>query len=64
MLPAPVVLEHLRTLELEGVEQPAHRWEAPVFNHRVKAVCAECNHNWMSNLEQQARPLLLTRIVQ
>lgn len=58
LLPEPLVLGHVRTLELEGVEQPSHGWEAPLFGQRVRAVCGGCNHGWMSDLEQQAQPVL------
>lgn len=38
------------------------RWESPPFSVRVRRVCHDCNHGWMSDLEQAAKPLLVPMI--
>jgi hypothetical protein len=39
-------------------EQIEHIWDAPLGSMTVKQVCEGCNAGWMSQLEEQARPLL------
>jgi hypothetical protein len=31
----------------------AHRWLNPAATHRVRCVCATCNHGWMKSLEER-----------
>jgi hypothetical protein len=44
--------------EHDGVETRDIRFEAPPFNQTVRAVCAECNNGWMSEMEAAAKPIL------
>jgi hypothetical protein len=34
------------------------RWKQPVFAQKVKIACARCNNGWMSQIEEQAKPLV------
>ena len=33
-------------------------WPSKIFQHKVKIVCAECNHGWMAELENQVKPII------
>jgi hypothetical protein len=33
-------------------------WDAQMFDHTVRCVCAECNNGWMSELEADVKPIL------
>jgi hypothetical protein len=36
----------------------ADSWSGPAYTVKVRAVCRQCNNGWMSELEQETRPLL------
>jgi len=40
---------------IEPHDGPAKHWDAPPFTATVKDVCRECNHNWMSRIEAEAK---------
>lgn len=40
---------------IEPHDGPTKRWDAPPFTATVKDVCRECNHNWMSYIEAEAK---------
>lgn len=44
--------------EHDGVETRDIRFEAPPFDQKVRAVCAQCNNGWMSGMEAAAKPVL------
>lgn len=44
--------------EVDGVETRDTSFSQPPFAQTVKAVCAECNGGWMSDIEAAAKPLL------
>jgi hypothetical protein len=59
--PAPrprVLLIRRRTNHLWEGQRTENQWSAPAYTIRVRAVCAACNNGWMSDLEQEVRPLL------
>jgi hypothetical protein len=33
-------------------------WDAQMFSHTVRCVCADCNNGWMSELEDEVKPVL------
>jgi hypothetical protein len=37
-------------------------WEGPSFEQKVRVVCGECNHTWMSAIEKEAAPFLLDMV--
>lgn len=37
-------------------------WETKRFSEQTKCVCKDCNHGWMSRLEEAAKPLLAPAI--
>lgn len=45
--------------ETDGVETRDDAFMEPPFNGVVKAVCAVCNNGWMSDVEMNAKPILL-----
>jgi hypothetical protein len=59
--PAPKrqVIHHRRRIDRQKqVVDAPDRWSAPSYTVNVRAVCAQCNNGWMSELEQSVRPLL------
>jgi hypothetical protein len=38
-------------------------WEGPTLETEVKRVCHTCNHEWMSDLEGDAKPILIPMIL-
>jgi hypothetical protein len=51
---------HRRTSTIGGLD---HQWLMPPFTLRVNEVCRACNNGWMSELEEQAKPLLKPMIL-
>ena len=47
-----------RRTEQAGGTQAQDEWPAPPYTIKVRAVCRRCNHGWMSELEQEVRPLM------
>jgi hypothetical protein len=45
--------------ETDGVETRDETFMEPPFDRVVKAVCAACNNGWMSDVEMNAKPILL-----
>jgi hypothetical protein len=37
-------------------------WISTTYNHKVRRVCHGCNGGWMSDLENQAKPILAPMI--
>jgi hypothetical protein len=54
ILPADEKVIHTRQVGGEGQQ----KWTRKPFEERTKQVCAECNHGWMSRLEEAAKPVL------
>lgn len=54
VLPADQPVVHFR--EEGGVETPS--WRRKPFREKAKFVCERCNHGWMSDLENEAKPVL------
>lgn len=58
ILPSDEPVVHIR--QVGGVDVP--RWEKKPFREKAKIVCQGCNHGWMSDLENESKPLLASAI--
>jgi hypothetical protein len=45
-----------------GSTEGLRDWTSTSFNHTVRRVCPDCNGGWMSQLEGQAKPILVPMI--
>lgn len=53
---------HHRVTIRAGEPDEAGRYRGPPANWTVRSVCKECNNGWMSQLESEAKPYLLSMI--
>lgn len=53
------MMEHNREVVRARHAPQADTYLQPVFQQKVRAVCADCNNGWMSDLERAAKPLLM-----